>query len=60
MVRRVEMTKQGKDERRAGTSDRRGTEMDRRQFIDIGWALESERRVSSDDRRLGTKDRRKE
>ena len=54
------MTKQGKDERRAGVSDRRGSQMDRRQFIDIGWALESERRVVSQDRRQSTEDRRTE
>jgi hypothetical protein len=56
--RRLKMTKQGKDEKRASASDRRDSKMDRRQFIDIGWMMEDERRVSLTDRRLVSKDRR--
>ncbi|MDF1526066.1 MAG: hypothetical protein RRA15_06360 [bacterium] len=40
------MAEKGRDERRTGTPDRRGSQMDRRQFIDIGWMMEDERRVT--------------
>ena len=53
------MAEQGKVERRTAGDDRRNRKMDRRQFIDIGWMMEDERRVSPTDRRLGSKDRRK-
>ena len=53
------MAEQGKVERRTAEDDRRNSKMDRRQFIDIGWTMEDERRVSPTDRRLGSKDRRK-
>jgi hypothetical protein len=52
------MAEIGKDERRTGSSDRRVSQMDRRQFIDIGWTLESERRNAPEDRREGPEDRR--
>ena len=52
------MARKGKGEKRTGTSDRRGSQMDRRQFIDIGWSIEGERRINSTDRRQGQSDRR--
>ena len=52
------MTKKRKDEKRTGASNRRDSQMDRRQFIDIGWAIESERRTNPTDRRQGQGDRR--
>jgi len=57
--RRRDMTKKGSENRRTGASDRRTSPMDRRQFIDIGWAIENERRSASVDRRQGSKDRRR-
>ena len=52
------MAETGKDEKRTGTSDRRVSQMDPRQFIDIGGTLESERRNAPEDRREGPEDRR--
>jgi hypothetical protein len=53
------MEKKIAHERRKGTVDRRVSSMDRRQFIDIGWAIDNERRADSSDRRKGPKDRRR-
>ena len=53
------MAEKGKIERRTSVDDRRDAEMDRRQFIDIGWMMEDERRVAKVDRRAGLEDRRK-
>jgi len=53
------MADKGKAERRTGIPDRRSSRMDRRQFIDIGWILEKERRIASEDRRQGSGDRRR-
>ena len=52
------MADQGKVERRTAGDDRRARKMDRRQFVDIGWMMDDERRVSPE-RRLDSKNRRK-
>ena len=52
------MSEKNKEERRSDLPDRRESRMDRRQFIDIGWILENERRISAKDRREGPEDRR--
>jgi len=52
------MAEQGKIERRTAVGDRRNADMDRRQFIDIGWMMDDERRVAKVDRRADMEDRR--
>lgn len=52
------MTEKRNREKRNGAADRRDRKMDRRQFIDIGWTLDGERRNAPRDRREGPKDRR--
>lgn len=54
----ADMVEKEKNERRGEIPDRRDSQMDRRQFIDIGWTLENERRTLQDDRRGGPEDRR--
>jgi len=52
------MVDKGKVERRTAVVDRRSSEMDRRQFIDIGWPIAKERRVAPAARRQRLEDRR--
>jgi len=54
----LKMAEKVRVERRTAIADRRLQKMDRRQFIDIGWELEKERRALPTDRRLGPRDRR--
>lgn len=59
-LRRYKMADQEKIDRRIAVVGRRSGEMVRRQFIDIGWPIEKERRVAPEDRRQGREDRRGE
>jgi hypothetical protein len=52
------MNEKRNSEKRAGAADRRFRKMDRRQFVDIGWTLDNERRNAPKDRREGPEDRR--
>jgi len=54
------MADQKMTERKTIAVDRRISKMDRRQFIDIGWPIQKERRVALTDRRQGPGDRRGE
>ncbi len=53
------MVDQEKVERRITAVDRRCSKMDRRQFIDIGWPIENERRVAPANRRQRLEERRR-
>ncbi len=46
------------EDKRSGVNDRRTLGMDRRQFVDVSWLLDKERRLGGSDRRLGSTDRR--
>ena len=59
-LRRCKVADQRTVERRSSVVNRRTSKMDRRQFIDIGWEMDKERRAASGDRRLGLEDRREE
>ena len=52
------MTASRTEERRSEGSDRRDLDMDRRQFINISWTEDKERRLKVDDRRSQEGDRR--
>jgi hypothetical protein len=51
------MTDSRIEDRRTSSTDRRVDDFDRRQFVDISWPRDKERRLSGDDRRQG-EDRR--
>ena len=51
------MTDNRTEDRRASDNDRRTVDMDRRQFLDISWSRDKERRLAGDNRRQG-EDRR--
>jgi hypothetical protein len=46
------------EDKRTGADDRRTLGMDRRQFIDISWQRDKERRLAEPNRRQGAADRR--
>ncbi len=46
------------EDKRSDVADRRILGMDRRQFVDVSWLWDKERRFAEPDRRQGTADRR--
>jgi hypothetical protein len=47
------MTDNRTEDRRVSDSDRRTADMARRQFVDISWPRDKERRLAGDNRRQG-------
>jgi hypothetical protein len=51
------MTDDRFEDRRASDNDRRAVDMDRRQFVNITWSRDKERRLEASVRREGTERR---